>query len=189
MSPRSASIWLERSSSALRSVALGDRGLDLASCARRPTAGCCVELLAQRSTRRRASLSSNRPCATPARGGKSGEAARGRRASRRISTRRCRACRCGGSSTSDPRRGRRPAGFSSPRLTDSIWSSRAPSSTSIFFTPSERRWPSATLYSRLPRSSVLPWISICALGFSRRYLACASTRPRYSSLTSNLSRS
>src|SRR5207237_2370938 len=81
------------------------------------------------------------------------------------------------------------AGFSSPRLTASICSSRAPSSVSIFFTASERRWPRPTLYSRLPRSSALPWISILALGLSRRNLACASTSGRYSGLTSNLSKS
>ena len=81
------------------------------------------------------------------------------------------------------------AGFSSPRLTASIWLSRAPSRISIFFTLSERRWPRPTLYSRLPRSSALPWISIFALGFSRGNLACASTSDRYASLTSNLSKS
>src|SRR5882672_1079845 len=78
-------------------------------------------------------------------------------------------------------------GFSSPRLTDSIWPSLAPSRISARFTVSERRWPRPPLYSRLPRSSALPWMSIFAAGFSRRYLACASTRPLYSDWISNLS--
>src|SRR3972149_3102015 len=80
-------------------------------------------------------------------------------------------------------------GFSSPRLTDSICGSFAPSRISIFFTLSERRWPRPTLYSRPPGASAFHWISILAPGLSRRYLACASTTGLNSSLMSYLSNS
>ena len=48
------------------------------------------------------------------------------------------------------------AGRSLPKLTASIWPSCAPSSIIDLATASARRWPSARLYSRPPRSSVWP---------------------------------
>ena len=47
-------------------------------------------------------------------------------------------------------------GFSSPKLTGSTWLALTPRSCIICFTASDRRCPSAMLYSRLPRSSALP---------------------------------
>jgi hypothetical protein len=75
-------------------------------------------------------------------------------------------------------------GFSLPKLIDSIWPSRTPSRVIIFMTDSARRCPSATLYSRLPRSSQFPSMVMRAEGFCFRYWAWASTSGRYSGLTS-----
>jgi len=80
-------------------------------------------------------------------------------------------------------------GFSSPRLVASICDSPAPSSTSIRFTASARRCPSAMLYSRLPRSSQLPSMRIFESFLSTMYFACACTRPLYSSFTTLESKS
>src|SRR4249920_1666843 len=80
-------------------------------------------------------------------------------------------------------------GFSSPRLTDSTCVSVAPGRTSRFLIASERRCPSPRLYSRLPRSSALPWISILAFLYWRRNAACASTIGTYSTLIASESNS
>ena len=70
--------------------------------------------------------------------------------------RRRRRCRRGGSRPTTLSSWPSRRGFSLPKLTVSIWISCAPSSTISFFTASARFWPSAMLYSRVPRSSVLP---------------------------------
>src|SRR5581483_1244649 len=59
-------------------------------------------------------------------------------------------------------------GFSLPKLTVSICASDAPSTRMSCRTASARRCPSAMLYSRLPRSSVLPWIVTRALPLAAR---------------------
>ena len=78
-------------------------------------------------------------------------------------------------------------GFSLPKLTVSICPSCAPMSVIIRLTASARFWPSAMLYSREPRSSVLPWI--VARAVVREVAPCASTSGRNSSLTTKLSKS
>ena len=72
------------------------------------------------------------------------------------SLRRRRRCRRGGSRPTTSRRGPRGAAFPCRSSPSRSGSPCAPSSIISFLTASARFWPSAMLYSRVPRSSVLP---------------------------------